>query len=778
MEYRVIRGRDKIGGTITEIFTLDNTKIWVDFGAELSVKPEESSDEEMIQLLKKEKPKAILFTHIHGDHIGLLYAIPKEIDIYMGKLAKKMLINIRETLVKVEALERVEKAKLQKELEILNSTQVKLYEDKKTDRIGNILFTPYRVDHSVPDAYMLRFEAEGKSIVHTGDFRNHGYLGKNLLEDIQNGIGKCKTDILIIEGTMMSRKTEKCRTEKEMEREATKLLLDNKYAFLICSSTNMESLASFYRATIESGKKRSKLENRECKPALICNSYVKKQLSLFTEEVGEKEDWRFQFHRSYPIRDGLNRVYAGKTQKQHMIEDGFTMIVGTSDYYRDIMREFSSLNPKPIVIYSMWDGYLVPGKEYSNEALISLEKEWHERFVRLHTSGHATAKTIADVINVINPQERIVPVHTENPQGFLELRISKEMKYRMDIEFIPEHYASKDDCRALRRDGDLWKSLNGGALAPIVKLVRKKPDLELCFRGNSGNESVTVYYNNNEFLRFDSKSKPYFNRNHSRYQKEPLKEIEKLQHLLNDFFDFEEIYTVRKRMMDTYFNKELELDYFKGKDGIKAARKKDCKYEKQEQQKLMSANVNRENGYYIYDMEYAQAFESEAVKIIYEKNTNGQHNKPDSLAIRYENGKPVKLVFVELKTTSTAMQGKSSAINHMAGMRNFVNWDLVNNKGEFLRNRKIEAKKVMEEYQDLNLHSCGDRPIEDFEHLDVELLLVITDNKGIMKNEKTAKSYYDTHKNAIDKAAHDSCCGILVLPENDFELRYEDVVYY
>lgn len=491
MDYRIIRGKNKIGGTITEIESLSGTKIWVDFGAELSVSPEKSTDSFMIEGINKDHPEAVIFTHIHGDHIGLLYAIPSDIDIYMGELARELLINIRETLVKVDDMDQEEKEKITIELRMLKSKQVKLYQDRISQVIGDISFTPYKVDHSVADAYMLRFDADNRSIVHTGDFRNHGRLGKNLIDDIKNGIASCPVDVLIIEGTMMSRKGEKCKTEMELEKEAADLLVKNKYAFLICSSTNMESLASFYWATINAGKIRSRTDKKDYKPALICNSYIKKQLDLFTKKVGDFEDWRFQFHRSYRISDNLNYVFGGKSQKQRMIDDGFTMIVGTSDYYRELMREFKYLEPKPVVIYSMWDGYVRENMPYSNEELIDLKKEWSDVFKPMHTSGHASIETLTNVIKAINPTEKIVPIHTENPKGFFEMKLPKELLRKMEIDQI-------NDVRGLRNADNLLHEIE--TIYPkeygyLVDKVNEKDENGVYkFYLGIRNNSVILYY--------------------------------------------------------------------------------------------------------------------------------------------------------------------------------------------------------------------------------------------------------------------------------------------
>ena len=629
---------------------------------------------------------------------------------------------------------------------------------------------------------MLRFEADEKCFVHTGDFRNHGRKGKKLLETISSEFSNCLVDVLIIEGTMMSRNDEKYLSEYAMEKIATNLLLENRYAFLICSSTNIDSMASFYGATVRAGKIRSKNEKKECKPALICNSYILEQLKTYKQYKND-DDWHLLFHRCYPIVNRLNHIINGKTQKDRMIEDGFTMIVGTSDYYQELMDEFENLNPKPIVIYSMWDGYLSEGKVYSNEKLIDLKKKYGDRFVHLHTSGHATRKALAEVIKAINPREKIVPVHTEYARGFYELNIPKEMKKLIDIDLgcVTERFAAKNDCRAIKQNGYLWKSLFQGKLVTLVNLVKEKEDLELCFRGNSSADVVVVYYNNHEFIRIQEiQGNDYLmtcNEVHSRYYEDREKKLDTLNHAINAD-DFAEIYNIRKEFMQTLFSEEYTKDYMKDPKGVELTKKKNCKYEKQEQQKLFTANTNRQDGYYIYDMEYAQAFQSKAAKTIYEVLTqNEKHNHPDSLAIRYEKGRPVALVFIELKTTKSAMGGACSFYEHIKGMRNFVSWDCKHNNKEFINNRLNEAHEVMQEYQLLGLHECGDRPIEDFKCLPIELLLVITDNeqKNMSKSE-TAYDYYKKRKKKIDQTAKENNCDIIILPHNEFTLNYGDII--
>lgn len=51
--------------------------------------------------------------------------------------------------------------------------------------IGDIKVTPFYNCHSIYDSYMFLIEADGKRIWHTGDYREHGYLGKGLFPTLK-----------------------------------------------------------------------------------------------------------------------------------------------------------------------------------------------------------------------------------------------------------------------------------------------------------------------------------------------------------------------------------------------------------------------------------------------------------------------------------------------------------------------------------------------------------------------------------------------------------------
>lgn len=92
-ELKIYRGADRIGGGCTEI-TAGGKRVLIDFGANLPDTDKTSSikDEELAARVFDGRPAAaVLFTHTHGDHIGLYKKVPPGVDMYVGPLAKEIL---------------------------------------------------------------------------------------------------------------------------------------------------------------------------------------------------------------------------------------------------------------------------------------------------------------------------------------------------------------------------------------------------------------------------------------------------------------------------------------------------------------------------------------------------------------------------------------------------------------------------------------------------------------------------------------------------------------
>ncbi len=458
-DIRIYQG-NQIGGCVTVISAeaADVThRIMIDYGSSL---PGSDLTEDFEYPWESEPVDAVFFTHYHGDHVGRLMDIPENIPFYIGETAREVMINIYEALSVIKG-EEGERHK--KELAILKDDKrihTFHYNGHFYDHIKDIpgfKVEPYSVDHSAYDAYMFLIEAaddsepSGKKVIlHTGDFRGHGRRGKAMIPVIQYYVhkGSRQVNTLITEGTMMGRMDEEIRTETQMMFEAAEYLKEHKYAFLICSSTNLDSLASFYQAAQIAASPYSRY-------LYTYNDYYRTQLETFSKTVGGFTDV-YQFANVYKL--DLNKELRSThwshsmTQKELMERTGFLAIIKPEDWCEKYLRPFiedykgGKIDQMPVIIYSMWEGYL---QEYlqGDDGEKKENKAKHQTWVdflkkqemagievkHLHTSGHASSKMLADVIHEVSPTDEILPIHTEHPELFEKLEI--EDRYKKIIKF-------------------------------------------------------------------------------------------------------------------------------------------------------------------------------------------------------------------------------------------------------------------------------------------------------------------------------------------------------
>ncbi|HEY5569978.1 MAG TPA: MBL fold metallo-hydrolase [Bacteroidales bacterium] len=416
MKVTIHRGINQIGGCITEIAT-DEARILIDLGHNLPegdlVAYDELANTESITKLT-EGCDAILYTHTHGDHIDLYSYVPSRIKQYVGKTAREVMLCKNNRLNKLSEKTGVTKEMLAK---IKNMIP---YEEKQRLHFGDITVTPYFVSHSIYDSYMFLIEAQGKRILHTGDFREHSYLGKGLVPTIQKLIlSKGPIDLLITEGTMVSRREENVSTEHELQKEIIRQMRHYKYLFVLCSSTDLERLSTI-RAAANSFKERP----------FITDKYQASILDIYTRSAGEKSPL-FRF-------DPLN-YYEPRSKKfiTLMQDKGFVMLVRSGEYYRDqICQLLSQLDSKDtLLIYSMWPNYINEGSIHKKQETIDFVHLFPNLKI-VETTGHASPETLAKVANLVNPTMGIIPIHCECSSEFCELNISEELKRKIITESV------------------------------------------------------------------------------------------------------------------------------------------------------------------------------------------------------------------------------------------------------------------------------------------------------------------------------------------------------
>lgn len=440
MDIKIHRGLEQIGGCITEISTA-TTRIFIDMGQNLPGVGEPTTaevDRQMVEDIfaqNRKEHEAVFYTHSHEDHIGLFRYVPEGVPQFIGEGAKEIMIakneSIIEAILKVNMVNRFklktddkpeEKAAeeqaatrapnhngMLQRLKAFNTWQrPKPHTAPHPIEVGDIRVTPFFCSHSAYDCYMLLIEADGKRIWHTGDFREHGYLGKGLMPTIRHYA--TDIDILITEGTMLGR-TDKCIHEREVSRRMALAMEAFKYVVVLASSTDIERLASIKQAARQAKK-----------DYYISNRFMKKTMSIFTRREASNSKGLFDFHPKTLKAGILGRM---------MCKRGFVFIA-TASQLTYVKNYCKGINPSEVLlIYSAWDGYYKDPEQAKANPFYKQFRDAFDNVVDIHTSGHADRETIARVITAISPKEAIIGIHKDPGTSLKSLDLPEELKAKV-----------------------------------------------------------------------------------------------------------------------------------------------------------------------------------------------------------------------------------------------------------------------------------------------------------------------------------------------------------
>jgi ribonuclease J len=179
MRFKIHHGTKEIGGSCVEVWT-DSARIVIDLGMPL-VNPdmtpfdardaEKRATEELIRdgilpdipsLYQDGSNTALLISHAHQDHYGLMDRINPSCSVWLG-FSTQILIELTNSFTG-------------KDWKVQNAHHFK---HGKGFKIGDINITPYEMDHAAFDSYAFLIESGGKSLFYSGDFRLHGRKTNN-----------------------------------------------------------------------------------------------------------------------------------------------------------------------------------------------------------------------------------------------------------------------------------------------------------------------------------------------------------------------------------------------------------------------------------------------------------------------------------------------------------------------------------------------------------------------------------------------------------------------
>ncbi len=392
MKIRIYRGTQEIGGTCVEL-TADNGKIlWMDLGLPLSDK---NPNVDYVT----NKVDALLVSHPHQDHFGLMERIETQVPIYIGQVS----------------LDLINATKIFRGLTLSagNFKTISSWQDFTIAETFHV--TPFLVDHSSPEAFAFLIEADGKRIFYSGDFRATGR--KNIVFKKLIGNPPQSIDLLLMEGTMIERVKHSFSTEHSVEEAIYAIIKKQRnVTFVISAAQNIDRLVSVFRACKRSRK------------YLVIDVYtawvleVVRKKSKGTPAIEWEEIKVFDHPRQLgKISDSFYDKFRGRIKSNKAGNAVFNSPAGYVYFVRcpneklvNKLRGQGTIN----IIYSQWEGYLrEEHKNYCTDILNKLKNDKDISFQTIHTSGHARVADLIKFAKAINAKE-IVPIHTNSPASF------------------------------------------------------------------------------------------------------------------------------------------------------------------------------------------------------------------------------------------------------------------------------------------------------------------------------------------------------------------------
>ena len=392
MKAKIYRGTKEIGGTCVEL-TADNGKIlWVDLGAPLDDKNPNID-------YANNKVDALIISHPHQDHFGLMEKVGVDIPIFIGELS----------------LDLINATRIFRDIPQLSGNFNTIKPWTKVTVADTFIVTPFLTDHSTPEAFAFLIEADGKRIFYSGDFRATGRKNIVFKKQIENPPENI--DLLLIEGTMVERTNHLYLTEDSVEEAIYNTIKSQtNLSFVISSAQNIDRLISVFRACKRAGK------------YLVIDVY-----SAWILEMARKQsknipaiEWQEIKVFDHPnqlekIKDNQFDDFRKRINEQRT---GNAVFQTPSDFVYFVrcpneklvnkLRNKGTIN----IIYSQWEGYLKEEhKNFCTDNINTLKNDNDISFQSIHTSGHATVTDLIKFTKAIN-SNKIVPIHTAFPEQF------------------------------------------------------------------------------------------------------------------------------------------------------------------------------------------------------------------------------------------------------------------------------------------------------------------------------------------------------------------------